>query len=69
MKDEEKLIISEQIKIINQMILEVRHAQYNGSDWYTKGSSGLYQQVSMWLNKGTDASFKIDEVLNKTSLD
>jgi len=63
MEDGEKLILIEQMKVINQMILEVRHAQYNGSDWYTKGDSGLYQQVSLWLGKGTDALFKVNKLL------
>jgi DNA repair exonuclease SbcCD ATPase subunit len=39
----------------SQMILEVAHAQRNGSDWYTKGESGLYRQVSMWIRKASDA--------------
>ena len=43
------------LDVCNQMILEVNHAQSNGSDWYTKGESGLYQQVSMWIGKASDA--------------
>jgi len=39
----------------NQMILEVAHAQRSGADWYTKGGSGLHQQVSMWIRKASDA--------------
>jgi hypothetical protein len=41
------------IEALEQMILEVRHAQSVGSSWYTKGDSGLYQQVRMWLDKGS----------------
>lgn len=46
------------LDVCNQMILEVNHAQSNGSDWYTKGESGLYQQVSMWIRKASDAITK-----------
>jgi len=63
MTDKEKIDLLDQIKIMQQTILEVRHAQYNGSDWYTKGSSGLYQQVSLWLNKGQEAINKINKIL------
>ena len=49
------------IKIMQQALLEINHAQREGPDWYTKGDSGLYQQVRMWLDKGLKAS----ESLNK----
>jgi len=51
------------IKILQQTILEVRHAQYNVSDWYTRGDSGLYQQVSMWLEKGQVSIDYCNEIL------
>lgn len=43
------------LKTLEQALHEVRHAQDCGAEWYTKGSSGLYQQVRMWVNKGFDA--------------
>lgn len=49
------------IKTIRQTLLEVAHAQQCGSEWYTKGSQGLYQQVSMWVRRGTEAVKKVEE--------
>ena len=43
------------IKVLHQAILEVDHAQQDGASWYTKGSSGLYQQVRLWINKSYEA--------------
>jgi hypothetical protein len=43
------------LKTLEQALREVSHAQDRGAEWYTKGSSGLYQQVRMWVNKGFDA--------------
>lgn len=40
------------LKDIEQALLEVRHAQEVGANWYTRGASGLYQQVAMWVGKG-----------------
>jgi len=62
MLDKEKIELYEQLKILQQTILEVRHAQNNGSDWYTKGDSGLYQQVSLWLDKGQKAINEIHKL-------
>lgn len=45
----------EHLSTIKQAFLEVAHAQYNGSAWYTRGESGLYQQVAMWVRKGNAA--------------
>jgi hypothetical protein len=44
--------ISEAIGVVSQALLEVEHAQSVGSSWYTKGHSGLYRQVSMWVRRG-----------------
>ena len=49
---------------IEQLIREVRHAQSVGSAWYTKGASGLYQQISMWLGKGHEAAKKLRQALH-----
>ena len=43
------------LKIMEQALMEVRHAQEVGANWYTRGESGLYQQVSMWVRKGFTA--------------
>jgi hypothetical protein len=43
------------MKVANQALLETRHAQSVGDSWYTKGASGLYQQVDMWVRKGLAA--------------
>ena len=42
-------------KVAMQFALEVAHAQDVGPDWYTKGESGMYQQVRMWIKKAHDA--------------
>ena len=47
--------VREELKTINQAILEVAHAQQSGAEWYTKGSSGLYQQVRLWIGKASDS--------------
>ena len=39
------------LEVLTQTVYEVDHAQRKGSEWYTKGSSGLYQQVRLWLDK------------------
>ena len=54
---------NEQIKTIQQTFMEVAHAQHNGSAWYTKGDSGLYQQVSMWLGRGQAALADLEKQL------
>jgi hypothetical protein len=47
--------IEEQVKVLQQTLLEVAHAQQCGSSWYTKGEAGLYDQVSMWVRRGQTA--------------
>jgi uncharacterized protein YoxC len=43
------------LDVLQQTLLEVSHAQQCGADWYTKGASGLRQQVAMWVHKGQTA--------------
>lgn len=40
------------MKIAHQALA---HAQAVGANWYTRGASGLYQQVAMWVRKGREA--------------
>lgn len=42
----------------HQGFLEVAHAQECGPGWYTKGESGMYQQVRMWVERGLEATRK-----------
>lgn len=49
------------IKTANQALLEVAHAQYNGPEWYTRGESGLRQQVAMWVQRGLEAIAKVQK--------
>lgn len=46
------------LAVVNQALLEVAHAQSCGANWYTRGASGLYQQVAMWVRKGREAIAK-----------
>lgn len=46
------------LRVTHQALLEVRHAQECGPGWYTRGESGLYQQVSMWVRRGLEAITK-----------
>lgn len=46
----------EALDVMDQALLEVAHAQRNGSSWYTNRESGLYQQVQMWIGRGATAS-------------
>ncbi len=43
------------LPIANQALLEMDHAYNYGSEWYTRGESGLRQQVRMWLDRGMKA--------------
>jgi hypothetical protein len=47
--------LREALKVAQQALLEVRHAQDAGPSWYTKGGAGLYMQVHVWLRKGLQA--------------
>jgi hypothetical protein len=50
------------IDVLRQTLLEVAHAQQSGAGWYTKGHNGLYQQVALWVRKGTDAINDFDNI-------
>ena len=52
------------IKVLRQTVMEVRHAQNQGSRWYTKGESGLFQQVRMHLDKADKAIKSIEPSLD-----
>ena len=43
------------LKVCHQALLEVMHAQEVGASWYTRGESGLYAQVRMWVRNGFEA--------------
>jgi vacuolar-type H+-ATPase subunit I/STV1 len=47
--------LTEALKVTEQALREVRHAQECGAEWYTRGERGLYMQVRMWVNKGFEA--------------
>ena len=51
-------LLRDAIKTANQALLEVEHARLKGPDWYTRGASGLYQHVAMWVKRGLDATGK-----------
>ena len=64
MTDENINELREQIKVLQQTLSEVSHAQINGPSWYTRGENGLYQQVAMWVRRGQDAINKATEILS-----
>lgn len=47
--------LQDALKEARQALLEVQHAQEVGANWYTRGESGLYQQVAMWIRRGVAA--------------
>ncbi len=51
------------IKVLQQTVMEVRHAQDNGPWWYTKGERGLYMQVRLHLDRANVALNSIESVL------
>jgi len=46
---------SNALETLEQTLREVRHAQSSGANWYTRGASGLYQQVAMHVRRGFEA--------------
>ena len=50
------------IKVLRQTVAEVRHAQNQGPNWYTKGVSGLYIQVRTHLDKAEAALDSIEPI-------
>jgi hypothetical protein len=65
MRDEEIDQLRESIKTMHQALLEVAHAQREGAGWYTRGPSGLYKQVSMWVRRGRDAAEAAEKLINQ----
>lgn len=55
----------EALKTAHQALLEVAHAQDVGPEWYTRGASGLRQQVGMWVRRGLDALNKARPTENR----
>lgn len=47
--------LEKSIGTVHQALLEVAHAQEVGPEWYTRGESGLKNQVRMWVKKGLAA--------------
>jgi len=50
------------IGVLKQTVAEVRHAQNQGSGWYTHGDSGLFLQVRMWLDRADKAINELTKV-------
>jgi len=44
------------LKVAQQALMEVQHAQEQGPGWYTKGVNGMYQQTTTWVRKGLTAT-------------
>jgi hypothetical protein len=53
--------LKETLKINQQALLEVRHAFDAGPQWYTKGESGMRNQVRLWLIKAEAANAALRE--------
>jgi RNA polymerase subunit RPABC4/transcription elongation factor Spt4 len=51
------------LDVCQTALCEVRHAQEQGENWYTKGRTGLYYQVREWVTKGLAAIGKAKNVL------
>ena len=52
--------LREDVNTMRQAIFEVDHAQRQGPGWYTKGDSGLYEQVRLWLDRALDAAKRLE---------
>ena len=48
-------VLREALLVAQTALAELPHAQSAGANWYTRGASGLYQQVAMWVRKGREA--------------
>ena len=48
-------VVDEALKVAQQALMEVAHAQEVGPQWYSRGESGLRNQVDMWVRKGLTA--------------
>lgn len=53
-RDERDCLI-EALKVVDQFVLEVQHAQEAGARWYTRGENGLRAQIQLWLGKARAA--------------
>lgn len=62
---DEREEIGKQIMVLQQTLSEVAHAQQCGAQWYTKGASGLFTQVSMWVRRGQAAIDEINKLMEK----
>jgi predicted nuclease with TOPRIM domain len=60
MKEQNKRY-KEALKTCNQFVLEVSHAMQCGPDWYTRGESGLRNQIQTWINKASEAVKVLDD--------
>jgi hypothetical protein len=43
------------LKVAQQSLIELSHAQEVGPSWYTRGENGMYQQVYTHLRRGLEA--------------
>lgn len=43
------------LKVAQQSLIEVNHAQEAGPTWFTHRESALYRQVNHWLRRGLEA--------------
>lgn len=48
-------VVDEALRVAQQALMEVAHAQEVGPQWYSRGESGLRNQVDMWVRKGLTA--------------
>lgn len=46
------------LKVAKQALAEFSHAQECGPEWYTRGESGMYAQVRLWMRRGHEAISK-----------
>lgn len=65
MTPEDRQTVIEALKTLQTAMAEVAHAQQSGANWYTRGASGLYQQVAMWRRKGSEAAAQALAIMQK----
>ena len=61
----ESLKIIKAARVLRQTVMEVRHAQNHGPDWYTRGASGLFMQVMTHLDRADKEIKSIKHVLER----
>lgn len=59
--DRDKMELVEAMRVMRQALHEIDHAQRVGPDWYTRKSSGMYQQVNAWIKRGFAAAKVLDK--------